>query len=404
MNVPGCATSAMFSYHLSGSNGDRISLSSADCYTPNPPLTYSWRFSGSQSLTSTDANPVIQLSGSGIEGAGLVITDATGCVSYDTVNILYGPQGPFNMWGQVFYAGCNVTLYIIREDTVGYLNLIDSMTLTCTTSGYDTFNYSFNIPGTYYLKGACAIGNPGYANYLPSYSYAALSWTQAEAFYYDNYQNSSVDTKQVVMQQGINTGGPGFIGGWVSQGAGLVAHQQSNYEKNLDDPIAGVQIDLTTSSGHAVAYTYTDANGRYQFNNLPYGTHILFADELNKRPSPVTITLSAAQPADSSVDLSINSNSAVATGIYDINNVSLNAVFPDPVISSCTLNVSSHFQTAAILKVIDALGRTQLQKPAILQSGNNSLDLNLDELASGVYQLVLQTQNNSITYKIVKSR
>ena len=402
LQVQACGTYASFTDTISGLNGNVINFTSTST-TVNGPLTYAWSFSGGGSTsTSTQANPVIQLTGSGNETASLTVTDANGCTSSTGSNVAYGLQGQSTIEGSLNVGTCPITVYLILEDTIGHLTLVDSINFVDTTGGCIDSFYVFrpNVAGTYFVKAALQPGNPNYSGYLPTYYNSVLSWVNASPIY---ITQSGFQYAPINLIQGVNTGGPGFIGGWVSQGAGMAVRGQGNVdEKALGDPIAGVQIDLTTLSGQAVAYAITDANGRYRFNNLTYGTYKLFTDELNKVPTPITVTISAQDPGDTTVDISINSHSAVAASIADLNTVSISRAYPDPVVSDFNLDISSRAETPASIKLIDILGRTQLQKQIRLVTGSNHIEINLDGIANGGYQLLLQTGTQNVAYKLIK--
>ena len=46
-----------------------------------------------------------------------------------------------------------------------------------------------------------------------------------------------------------------------------------------------------------IAYTYSDEDGEYSFDNLPYGVYYIYIDELGLISAPVEITLSATTPS-----------------------------------------------------------------------------------------------------------
>ena len=80
------------------------------------------------------------------------------------------------------------------------------------------------------------------------------------------------------------------------------------------------------------------------------------------------------------------------------------AVYPVPVISLLTLRVNSPDESLAVLRLIDVLGRTAFERPICLYTGSNSFELNMNDMAAGLYQLVLQTNNKRIVYKLLKAQ
>lgn len=80
------------------------------------------------------------------------------------------------------------------------------------------------------------------------------------------------------------------------------------------------------------------------------------------------------------------------------------AVYPVPVISTFTLSVNSSGETNAVLRLIDLLGRTAMERPVALAPGDNQFEVSMSDMAAGMYQLVLQTDSKRITYKLMKAQ
>lgn len=92
------------------------------------------------------------------------------------------------------------------------------------------------------------------------------------------------------------------------------------------------------------------------------------------------------------------------TSIAGISILSAVKVYPDPVVSNFTFSVNSTSESPAVLRLIDLLGRTALERPVRLAGGDNIFDVNMEDMASGIYQLVLQTDSKRIVYKLIKAR
>ena len=254
---------------------------------------------------------------------------------------------------------------------------------------------------TYYVKAALAITDLNYADYLPTYYGNTLQWGMAQAVYLNSNQ-SGIDISLIA---GNNPGGPGFVGGWVSQGAGIVFQGgQSNGSRSLGDPLAGVQINLLTSLDVPVGYTYTDVNGHYQFSNLALGSYKIYAEELNKIPNPIPFTLTADNLSDSSVNMSINSTSETATGVQNVSDITINGIYPNPTTNGCEVQLSCKQAAHAVIKLTDVLGKTVMEREANLTIGGNTFYMDLEKMAAGVYQLSVQSDNMNLTYKVVKAK
>ncbi len=255
---------------------------------------------------------------------------------------------------------------------------------------------------TYYVKAALDSPNTGYYDYLPTYYTNSLSWSTADPVVVTYSNVNGIDIR---LTPGTNPGGPGFVGGYVSQGAGLLVQPGGgNLTRGVGDALAGVQINLLTSTDVAVAYTFTDVNGHYQFSNLAYGSYKIYAEQLNKRPTQIPFTLSASDSSISSLNLSINSDSSYATAISNVNQISIQGIYPNPVVNQLEVQVSSAQSADATVKLVDVLGRITLSSNTKLTTGNNHLQLDMENLAAGVYDLIIQTNDQHLTYKVVKAK
>ena len=364
--------------------------------------SYLWSFPGASPLTGSGA----QVSGitypaTGSYSACLYLTSTTGCK--DTIchgvaitSPVYSISGSVSESG----AGFSGTVYLIVQDSIGHLSLLDSTISYVDTAGafYYTFN---NLPvDSYYVKAALNTNDPNYAGYLPTYYGDVLTWGTATPVVITNANATAIN---INMLAGSNPGGPGFVGGYVSQGAGLIIGNAGNAgAKSLGDPLSGVQVNLLTSTNQSVAYTFTDANGHYQFANIALGTYKIYVEQLNKVPNPLDFTLTAENPVDSGANMSVNSHGT--TGIDNVNNLQLMEVYPNPVVGLVQMQIGCKQATAATLKLVDILGRTNLEQKVKLTSGQNTAVIDMTGMAAGVYQLVMQTGSQQITYKIVKAK
>ncbi|MGB1316231.1 MAG: T9SS type A sorting domain-containing protein [Chitinophagales bacterium] len=70
---------------------------------------------------------------------------------------------------------------------------------------------------------------------------------------------------------GINTNGPGFIGGFIGNGVGK--------NNELGIPLSGLDLLLINDNGDVVSYTNTDVNGYFSFDNLPCDEYSIWIDD-----------------------------------------------------------------------------------------------------------------------------
>jgi hypothetical protein len=113
---------------------------------------------------------------------------------------------------------------------------------------------------------------------------------------------------------------------------------------------------------------------------------------LNDGHTQANLTPAASLPGDNVKGDSISENTLGS--VEDVNNIAISRAYPGPVIS----------EVHATIRLIDLSGRTALERPVKLNGGENHFDINMDNMAGGVYQLIVQTDSKRIAYKLVKAR
>ena len=289
------------------------------------------------------------------------------------------------------------TVYLIRKDfdslimdTV--LTAIDS-TVTASTGGGYNFNYSFIPSGKLLLKAALKSSHPSYSNFLPTYDSLSLNWSGARVLSALKF-NPAVTTN-INMIAGTNPGGPGFIGGSVLVGA--------NKTTAVGDPLSGRALLLTNASGQAVAYTYSDASGHFQFSNLAYGSYQLFGDAWGKTNPALAVTLSASKPSVSDVFFDENNKTFKGRiGALSVNgSVLLNglSVYPNPVTDFVQISGLEKIAGAKTIILSDVRGAVISR--VNVEAGQN-VRISTADLTSGLYLIQVQSTEGTASFKLVK--
>ncbi len=153
-----------------------------------------------------------------------------------------------------------------------------------------TYSHLNNINGFYLSKASADPASVYYSSHLPTYYGDVLFWHQS------NLINLCVITpvnSTINLAQGVNPGGPGFVGGFVSDGANRIANGVSSTSAS------GVTIILFNSQQQPVAYDITDASGYFGIGNIPLGDYHLYIDRIgylvDNNLAPL-VTLSISQP------------------------------------------------------------------------------------------------------------
>lgn len=322
----------------------------------------------------------------------------TGSNITSNFSICVGGNPPSGMSGLVY---CNnnkrsvrAVVYRIKKctGTPTTLSLIDSV-LTDTLGAY-SFSTSPSVGNCDLLmKAALLSSDANYSNYMPSYyvsqSSSALLWSGAATV------PSTSGGVNIQLIAGTNPGGPGFIGGSVLQGA--------NKGTGTGDPVANRMFILTDVGGNAVAYTFSDANGKFGFSDLPYGTYKVFGDAWAKDNPELTVTIDNNVSSVNSI-MFFETSKKLEGFLYpaSVTNSAMSAniaVYPNP--ASDVLNISG-LNTYTGVKQITLYAATGALVYNTSVENTGVVTIPVKSLATGMYILKIQAEAEVKTYKILK--
>ncbi len=323
----------------------------------------------------------------------LTINDSTGtCQDSDCITLTIGPANN-NYFISGTITGNNnpidfAEVYLIQYDSITQaLNLIS----TYEVSVFDSSSYIFaNLAqGSYLVKAAADTGAVDYASLIPTYYNNSLFWSSAS---FVNVGPSQYGVN-INLIQGVNPGGPGFIGGLVSQGA--------NKMEAEGDPLSGIQIMLLDISNTAVANTYSDANGNYSFTNIAYGTYKVYAEMLNKITYPAIVTIDATTPSVTNVAVIVNTNEVTNNAPYlDITNIESALIYPNPASGNATLNLNLTQSGYYTVQITDMAGRLLNTETISMIQGENLVKLSVQNFAAGLYMVRVSDAISNFNMKL----
>lgn len=277
---------------------------------------------------------------------------------------------------------------ITYDSATSILAAVDSVVIT-TMAGGGT--YSFNNPaaGQYRTKAALHSGATSGTGHVPTYHTSSLMWNTATII---NHTGGITSGKNITMQTGTLTSGPGFIGGNVNQGA----------NKGTANGIAGLNVFLVNGSGNVIAFTETDANGAYSFSNIPVGAYSVAPENLNYATTPAVLNITAANASVTGVNFERSHSGKtivpVASGIANVANNGLEyAIFPNPAADVVTISWNKQANANANISITDISGKT-IYTGTSAMSANTTIDVSA--LQAGLYFLNVSSDAGSSTQKL----
>ncbi len=319
---------------------------------------------------------------------------ATGCGSFSLMDEISG----FVFMDSINSGNLGVNthkIYLIQHDAgAGTLTAVDSQLVTTTPNNWGaTFAFTGVAAGDYLVKVALEPGSDSYASFLPTYYGASLFWDEATTA-----TSPGANTNIYIdMIMGTNPGGPGFIGGLISEGANIVAGQAQ--VRGEGDPIANVSVLLLTDLDEPIAHTVTDMNGEFEFPSVAYGTYKVIAEVLGKDQGIKIITLSPENPT-TTVDFEVNDE--YVTKIEDVLNGASLKLFPNPVTATLNVQIEMRQSVDLNISVVNLLGETVFSNTQQLAEGIQTMGINLKNLPQGIYFLNLSDGQEILSQKIMK--
>ena len=226
----------------------------------------------------------------------LTVTDNVGCQLMDSLVIeLEGTDLYGNVTTSTAAPLDDQKVYlIIYNATAGTLTAVDST--QTSPSGFYSF-CGISTIATYFVK--AAPDSSDYPTEMPTYADSSLVWNNATQYFPATLGPIQVDFSTI---PGANPGGPGFIGGLVSQGA--------NKTDGPGDPVEGLRIFLMDAASLAiVGFTDTDTDGYFAFDNLPYGNYKVIPDKPNVDEHNVpVVSIDVSNPSSDSLDFRLHSS------------------------------------------------------------------------------------------------
>jgi len=375
MIEPGCKAS-FYALPVDSVNSDGSALnykfvnSSAQGFT-----NQEWSFG--DGTASYDANPVHTYAASGIYNACLTIWDSSGiCKSNFCMDIYAGKVIGDNAFSGIVLAGNTVAdqgiVWLISPD-----NNYNSETFI-EPGGIYRFT---GVPyGKYYIYAMLTPGSPLFFNYLPTYYKSSINWQEATLI---STGEPNAWYPIMLISSTNNYQGDAIINGsihWTDASGAPMS------------PATNVEIVLYNTAGEPVAYTFSESDGSYQFNNLPYGEYTIQAEMQGKdtQRTPVILTENSTNV---SIDFMVNESAIYFLGIDALNKTKIQAgnIYPNPVTDNLNLELNIPVSGTATVEVIDMQGRIIHRELTELANGNSRISIKTGDFVKGVYQLRIKT-------------
>ena len=280
----------------------------------------------------------------------------------------------------------DTTMVFLIERHWDTLNVLAVQKIDSQFVNDQTGFYNFKLPlagnDSYYVKAAVLPVSSQYLDFLPAYHDNDLNWNTANIIPKEN------TVADIMMPASDMMGGQGFISGTV-----LSAYTGDSLYKRI--------LLLTTVNDVPVGFRYSNTDGTFSFGGLNYGTYKLFGDALGKTNPPLVFNLDSNSLSLTQITFLEDSTSfagnlwplSVSNGLADVLNV-----YPNPVKDRLRLSGLDKMEGTKQVSLYSIRGT----KVYHFDTRENELELNMNDLAAGMYILNVKSAKGTYIYKVLK--
>jgi len=321
----------------------------------------------------------------------LTITSMDSCTSTTCKDVVYTIRDTSELTTLCFNVALSdlspadtfmVVLY--QENTNPNINALYNIVDTLYGAGFgpDSGMVCFpNLPrGKYVAWAALTPSSRDFRTHVPTYYTRSLTWRTATAI---NTNNTGPFAQfQIVLISRREAWGPARARGNARRGPG------KNSEE-VGDPMANVLIIAMVEGTEEVAtYAYTDSQGNFTLDELPYGTYVITAERVNRYDASQIVVLSAETPEVNDVEITLHENPVPNSRNNNGFEVSEMTLYPNPTAGQLQLRADWLNDAPVSLQVIGMDGRVIKSYTALA-----STTIDVSELPAGLY-LLRATQGN----------
>ncbi|MFC2100293.1 PKD domain-containing protein [Bacteroidota bacterium] len=351
---------------------------------------YHWTFG--DNTYSNLQNPVHYYANTGSYQVCLEVTDTNtyNCVDITCKQISINTGPVYNISGQVFALSNPIDIgiaYLYAQNTA---SIIAVDTFDIDTLG--AFYFHQIALGNYIIKADLKPASIMYNQYFPTYYGDELNWINADTLVLNqNLNNININLIPIA----IPGPGPGNITGNI--------YNSSNKGDNKGSVIKGASIFLKDNNNPLIL-DYSDDYGHFGFNNIAYGTYIIYPEITGKNTIPAIVVLDANNPSQDIIY--ITNDTAVFTSVEFFNNkleYNVSEIYPDPVKNNAMIDIILTKPSSVEIIMFDAIGQLYFQKNLGFEQGINKLEVPVSNLPAGLYYLkIFLNREDEIHRKFIR--
>jgi PKD repeat protein len=218
-----------------------------------------------------------------------------------------------------------------------------------------------------------------YDGYLPTYYGDVINWDEATTIVLGEPENP-YDINLVAAESMMNPGN-GHINGNIVEGV-------------KGEFIDKIQVLLYDQDKQVIGFTDVNEEGKFNLNNLAYGTYYVYAELSGTSSDMIKVELSNEEP-EASVNMTM-SGSAILGNTETFANTEVGEIYPNPANKLAKVELTNVKETTVKVEVIDMTGRSQYIKNYHLNAGRSVIDIPMEHLIKGMYIVRISNSDGDI--------
>ncbi len=172
---------------------------------------------------------------------------------------------------------------------------------------------------------------------------------------------------------------------------------------NLDSIVTDAIVYAQSDENNLITYAFSQADGRFRENFLPYGSYYLVAQKIGYDDVVSDkIIIDSIMTSIGNITLLFSSPNGISGSQFLPDQISLSQNYPNPFNPSTTIEFHIPHGTDVLLRVTNILGETiSVLHNGYLSSGDYKMMVDGRDLSSGVYFVSLITPQSSLVRKIL---
>ncbi len=163
-----------------------------------------------------------------------------------------------------------------------------------------------------------------------------------------------------------------------------------------ENPAKNIPVVLTDTNGNVVAWTLADSQGRYEFQNIPYGEYIVSYEKAGFELHATPVQIDDATPVISDLNIEIaGEDNVVSINQEQFNDGGFNSInlYPNPVRDMLYIQMDFEQDVEYQFEIINSQGKQMYVSQGSKTFGNKTISYNTFDLAPGLYFAKLQFTN-----------